>query len=228
MGALGVPLGAQPSLPPPPQPMLSPSTGKPGSGTENCTVHVMGDATPPGKPGPNASPLPKPCPAPPLPAEGLGGWGGLTAPAPGRKSPAERLPLQTLWHVIMKQSYVCALIAMMVRAGGDTPSFHTSPGSPACERPHPASPLPGVEHHLPQLADLRAAALVLPHLDRAEPAPLRHAVLALPAALRRGALQPAVRLGHGPGPRAAHPHRLHEPGAAGAGAPQIPLPGPGG
>ncbi|XP_040426894.1 piezo-type mechanosensitive ion channel component 1 isoform X1 [Cygnus olor] len=61
------------------KPMLSPSTGKPGSGTENCTVHVMGDVTP-----------------------------------PGRKSPAERLPLQALWHVIMKQSYVCALIAMMV------------------------------------------------------------------------------------------------------------------
>ncbi|NXC41879.1 PIEZ1 protein, partial [Penelope pileata] len=59
------------------KPMLSPSTGKPS--TENCTVHVMGDATP-----------------------------------PGRTRPAERLPLQALWHVIMKQSYVCALIAMMV------------------------------------------------------------------------------------------------------------------
>ncbi|XP_021264227.1 piezo-type mechanosensitive ion channel component 1 isoform X2 [Numida meleagris] len=38
---------------------------------------------------------------------------GDTMP-PGRDRPAERLPLQALWHVIMKQSYVCALIAMMV------------------------------------------------------------------------------------------------------------------
>ncbi|NXL92044.1 PIEZ1 protein, partial [Alectura lathami] len=59
------------------KPMLSPSARRPG--TENCTVHVMGDAT-----------------------------------LLGRKRPAERLPLQALWHVIMNQSYVCALIAMMV------------------------------------------------------------------------------------------------------------------
>ncbi|NXW58073.1 PIEZ1 protein, partial [Eurystomus gularis] len=61
------------------KPMLSPSTGKPGSGAENCTVHIMGNS-----------------------------------PQPGRRRPAERLPLHTLGHVIMKQSYVCALIAMMV------------------------------------------------------------------------------------------------------------------
>ncbi|KAK2530159.1 Piezo1 [Columba guinea] len=36
------------------------------------------------------------------------------SPRPGRSRPAERLPLQSLSHVIMKQSYVCALIAMMV------------------------------------------------------------------------------------------------------------------
>uniref|UniRef100_A0A8C8BN11 Piezo type mechanosensitive ion channel component 1 n=1 Tax=Otus sunia TaxID=257818 RepID=A0A8C8BN11_9STRI len=36
------------------------------------------------------------------------------SPWPGRRSPAERLPLHTLGHVVMKQSYVCALIAMMV------------------------------------------------------------------------------------------------------------------
>ncbi|XP_042741797.1 piezo-type mechanosensitive ion channel component 1 isoform X1 [Lagopus leucura] len=59
------------------KPMLSSSTGK--RRTENCTVHVLGDATP-----------------------------------LGRDRPGERLPLQTLWHVIMNQSYVCALIAMMV------------------------------------------------------------------------------------------------------------------
>ncbi|XP_074769024.1 piezo-type mechanosensitive ion channel component 1 [Athene noctua] len=61
------------------KPMLSPSTGKPGVGADNCTVHVMGNS-----------------------------------PQPGRRSPAERLPLHTLSHVVMKQSYVCALIAMMV------------------------------------------------------------------------------------------------------------------
>ncbi|NXT39329.1 PIEZ1 protein, partial [Pelecanoides urinatrix] len=61
------------------KPMLSPSTGKPGSGAENCTVHVMGNS-----------------------------------PQPGRRRPAERLPLHALGHVVMKQSYVCALIAMMV------------------------------------------------------------------------------------------------------------------
>uniref|UniRef100_A0A8B9N1I7 Piezo-type mechanosensitive ion channel component n=1 Tax=Accipiter nisus TaxID=211598 RepID=A0A8B9N1I7_9AVES len=60
-------------------PMLSPSTGKPGSGAENCTVHVMGNS-----------------------------------PQPGRRRPAERLPLHALGHVILNQSYVCALIAMMV------------------------------------------------------------------------------------------------------------------
>ncbi|GAB0195409.1 piezo-type mechanosensitive ion channel component 1 [Grus japonensis] len=61
------------------KPMLSPSTGKPGSGADNCTVHVMGNS-----------------------------------PQPGRRRPSERLPLHTLGHVIMNQSYVCALIAMMV------------------------------------------------------------------------------------------------------------------
>ncbi|KAM9288789.1 piezo-type mechanosensitive ion channel component 1 [Morus bassanus] len=61
------------------KPMLSPSTGKPGSDPENCTVHVMGNS-----------------------------------PQPGRRRPAERLPLHTLGHVVMNQSYVCALIAMMV------------------------------------------------------------------------------------------------------------------
>ncbi|XP_069724466.1 piezo-type mechanosensitive ion channel component 1 [Phaenicophaeus curvirostris] len=61
------------------KPMLSPSTGKPGSGAENCTVHVM-----------------------------------PSSPRPGKRSQAERLLLHTLSHVVMKQSYVCALIAMMV------------------------------------------------------------------------------------------------------------------
>ncbi|NWU94877.1 PIEZ1 protein, partial [Upupa epops] len=61
------------------KPMLSPNTGNPGSGTENCTVHEMGNS-----------------------------------PQPDRRHPTERLPLHTLGHVIMKQSYVCALIAMMV------------------------------------------------------------------------------------------------------------------
>ncbi|NXR09505.1 PIEZ1 protein, partial [Semnornis frantzii] len=37
-----------------------------------------------------------------------------SSPQPGRRRPAERLLLHTLGHVVMKQSYVCALIAMMV------------------------------------------------------------------------------------------------------------------
>ncbi|KAM8985686.1 piezo-type mechanosensitive ion channel component 1 isoform 2-T2 [Ara ararauna] len=61
------------------KPMLSSNTGKPGSGAENCTVHIMGNS-----------------------------------PQPGRKPPAQWLLLRTLGHVIMKQSYICALIAMMV------------------------------------------------------------------------------------------------------------------
>ncbi|XP_042653559.1 piezo-type mechanosensitive ion channel component 1 isoform X2 [Tyto alba] len=36
------------------------------------------------------------------------------SPQPGGRHPAERLPLHALGHVVMKQSYVCALIAMMV------------------------------------------------------------------------------------------------------------------
>ncbi|NWZ55914.1 PIEZ1 protein, partial [Haliaeetus albicilla] len=89
------------------KPMLSPSTGKPGSGAENCTVHVMGNSPQPGKPVPAASPSPRA-------ARGPGGGSWSPSPWPGRRRPAERLPLHTLGHVVMNQSYVCALIAMMV------------------------------------------------------------------------------------------------------------------
>ncbi|NWS61966.1 PIEZ1 protein, partial [Chunga burmeisteri] len=89
------------------KPMLSPSTGKPGSGAENCTVHVMGDSPQPGKPVPTAAPSPNP-------ARGPGGRSRSPSPWPGRSRPAERLPLHALGHVVMNQSYVCALIAMMV------------------------------------------------------------------------------------------------------------------
>ena len=61
----------EPSLPP--QPMLSPSTGKPGSGAENCTVHVMG-TSPQGKPPPPPPP-PQALPASP-------GWGVAHDPPP--------------------------------------------------------------------------------------------------------------------------------------------------
>ncbi|KAM6057851.1 piezo-type mechanosensitive ion channel component 1 isoform 2-T2 [Chlamydotis macqueenii] len=91
------------------RPMLSPSTGKPGSDAENCTVHVMGNSPQPGKAIPAASPSPNPARGP--------GRGRLTVPPspwPGRRRPAERLLLHTLGHVVMNQSYVCALIAMMV------------------------------------------------------------------------------------------------------------------
>lgn len=105
----GARVGSEPSLPP--QPMLSPSTGKPGSGTENCTVHVMGNSPQPGKPVPAASPSPRP-------ARGQEGSSRSPSPWPGRRRPAERLPLHALGHVVMNQSYVCALIAMMVRGWG--------------------------------------------------------------------------------------------------------------
>ncbi|NWR56171.1 PIEZ1 protein, partial [Bucorvus abyssinicus] len=61
------------------KPMLTSSARKPDNGTENCTVHVLGNS-----------------------------------PQPDRRRPTERLPLHALGHVIMNQSYVCALIAMMV------------------------------------------------------------------------------------------------------------------
>ncbi|NXW05209.1 PIEZ1 protein, partial [Fregetta grallaria] len=89
------------------KPMLSPSTGKPGSGAENCTVHVMGNLPQPGKPVPATSPSPSPACA-------LGDGSRSPSPWPGRRRPAERLPLHALGHVVMNQSYVCALIAMMV------------------------------------------------------------------------------------------------------------------
>ncbi|XP_041339408.1 piezo-type mechanosensitive ion channel component 1 isoform X4 [Pyrgilauda ruficollis] len=57
------------------KPMLYPSTGKPGTSTENCTVHVLNTR---------------------------------------RRHPSAWLPLRSLGHVLMKQSYVSALIAMMV------------------------------------------------------------------------------------------------------------------
>lgn len=106
----GARVGSEPSLPP--QPMLSPSTGKPGAGAENCTIHVMGNLPQPGKSMPTtASPFL-------WPARGPGGGSRSPSPRPGRRRPADRLPLHALGHVIMKQSYVCALIAMMVRDRG--------------------------------------------------------------------------------------------------------------
>ncbi|NWS72325.1 PIEZ1 protein, partial [Crotophaga sulcirostris] len=89
------------------KPMLSPRTGKPGSGAENCTVHIMDNSSQPGKPVPTALPSPSP-------ACGLEGGSWSPSPWPGRRHPAKRLLLHTLGHVIMNQSYVCALIAMMV------------------------------------------------------------------------------------------------------------------
>lgn len=114
----GARVGSEPSLLP--QPMLSSSTGKPGSDAENCTIHVMASSPQPGKL------IHITCPSP-APACDLGGGSLSPSPWAGRKRPAERLLLHSLGHVVMRQSYVCALIAMMVRAWeGDTGGTQTS------------------------------------------------------------------------------------------------------
>ncbi|XP_051485656.1 piezo-type mechanosensitive ion channel component 1 isoform X2 [Apus apus] len=85
------------------KPMLSFSTGKPGGSTENCTIHFVGSSPQPGRPDHSTPSSPS--------------WRGAARPRspwPGGKRPAERLPLHTLSRVIMRQSHVCALIAMMV------------------------------------------------------------------------------------------------------------------
>lgn len=85
----------------------------------------------------------------------------------------------------------------------------------------------GVEYHLPQLADVRAAAVGVPDLDDAGAPPLRHALLALHPAVRPGPVRPAVRLGHGARARAAPERGHHEPAPAGPGQVALPLPAPG-
>ncbi|XP_032925871.1 piezo-type mechanosensitive ion channel component 1 [Catharus ustulatus] len=69
------------------KPMLSSNAGMSSSSGENCTVHIL---------NPSRSRLTVPL------------------PMPGRRHPAAWLPLHTLGHVLMKQSYVVALVAMMV------------------------------------------------------------------------------------------------------------------
>lgn len=73
----------------------------------------------------------------------------------------------------MQQSYVCALIAMMVRVTSmsyETTLRHYDPA--AVSQHHSGLMLiffirPGLEHHVPQLVDVRAAAVGLSHLDPA-------------------------------------------------------------
>lgn len=55
----------------------------------------------------------------------------------------------------------------------------------------------GVEPYLPQLADLHAAALSLPHLDGIRLPPAYYGQLALHPALRAGAVWPALTRGPG-------------------------------
>ncbi|XP_062356270.1 piezo-type mechanosensitive ion channel component 1 [Cinclus cinclus] len=81
------------------EPMLFPNTGKPSSSSENCTVHIQS----PCKPDPSPSPNPASRGHLPLPT-----------PVPSRRHPTAWLPLHTLGHVLLKQSYLSALIAMMV------------------------------------------------------------------------------------------------------------------
>ncbi|XP_010006748.1 PREDICTED: piezo-type mechanosensitive ion channel component 1 [Chaetura pelagica] len=84
------------------RPMLSLSTGKPGGNTENCTVHFVGPSPQPGRPDRSS---------PHSPSRGAS---SRAASLRRGKRPAERLPLYVLSRVIMRQSHVCALIAMMV------------------------------------------------------------------------------------------------------------------
>lgn len=84
-----------------------------------------------------------------------------------------------------------------------------------------------MEYHLPQLVDIRAAAVGVSDLDDAGAPPLRHALLALHPAVRPGAVRPAVRVGHGAGARAAPARGHHEPAPAGPGPGTLPLPAPG-
>lgn len=119
--------------------MLSRNTSKPSASNENCTVHILSSARKPDpSPSPNPScslgrclvlPLPKPflqprgVPGAPQTLPAAQGCLTLLLPMPGRRHPAAWLPLHTLGHVLMKQSYVSALIAMMVKSwqgGGDT------------------------------------------------------------------------------------------------------------
>ncbi|XP_056356457.1 piezo-type mechanosensitive ion channel component 1 isoform X1 [Oenanthe melanoleuca] len=71
------------------KPMLSPNAGTPSGGSDNCTVHILNPTR-----GRRALPL--------------------ALPVPGRRRPVAWLPLHTLGRALMKQSYVSALIAMMV------------------------------------------------------------------------------------------------------------------
>lgn len=87
-------------------------------------------------------------------------------------------------------------------------------------------PFPGVEHHLPQLANICFAALGMSDLDCSEQAPLCHAVLPLHPPLWHCSLQSAVHLGHGPGGRAANQSWIHALRTTGIGTTTVPLPVP--
>lgn len=99
---------------------------------------------------------------------------GAPCPPPGES------PFGLLGRVIMQQSYVCALIAMMVRTG------ITDLRSPTDTKRSVLPCCAGVEHHVPQLADVCVTTVGVSHLDPA------HKVLLLISAM-----------GHqGEGPRA--------------------------
>lgn len=72
-------------------------------------------------------------------------------------------PFFLLGRVVMQQSYVCALIAMMVTMKFCSDSFQQQ----RHRLSHTVTLCPGLEHHIPQLVNLCAAAVGVSHLDPA-------------------------------------------------------------
>lgn len=72
-------------------------------------------------------------------------------------------PFFLLGRVVMQQSYVCALIAMMVTMKFCSDSFQQQ----RHRLSHTVTLCLGLEHHIPQLVNLCAAAVGMSHLDPA-------------------------------------------------------------
>lgn len=130
-------------------------------------------------------------------------------------------PLRLVGRMILQQSYICALIAMMVKHR--ISSVHPCVCDACDANIFALLPPAGVEYNVPQLADVCAAAVVVSDLDAAGASTLRCPLLSLHPAVWLGSLLPAVCVGHGARNRAAPAHRHHEPAPAGSGSSTLPL-----